>query len=493
MKSKKRLFEGVIAGDQMINMLELNKSLIEPIHWQTAPNESIQLGNVSVQFSHKGMKYEETTQVSMRFLPNRQLLFVIPGKEESKNRVKGQNMTPDEIMATLSVPYGVDKRDWKLLLKDRDITLDVLKSCQPGHGTIFKPTSSVVTVTPKTSNISTAIFHLFNFPDFVGPEQYVLVSGKPPLCSYEVVGRSVLKGGGWIITIAGTDKTDAQCKALEEQGGYVITHMGEIRREDGSAFSNDQLEDLLKCLDFFLYFVLGCWSGVSLPVGFDKTGQRVFEQWGLEATVSGPWNTSYSWFDEFHGELLSQVFPGFLALWNDATWKDALRKSIYWYLGANQSGMEVRTEGGLILAQTALELLAWTYFVQHSKKISAKEFEGFCAAEQVRRLASALDIPMEIPAHLSALHSVLQLRRKDWKDAMGVITGLRNRLVHPNLVKLPDGSFYQAWELSLWYLEMVILRLCGHMGAYSNRLASPRRGGIEPVPWTKSDSEKQGA
>jgi hypothetical protein len=192
-----------------------------------------------------------------------------------------------------------------------------------------------------------------------------------------------------------------------------------------------------------------------------------------------------------HGELLSEAFPGFLALWEDTRWHTPLWKAIYWYLLANGSN----SDAALILAQTALELLAWTCCVEDRKMISADAFEprGLSAADKLRLLASALELPLEIPSSLSALHG---RPGKKWQDAPDAITGTRNVLVHPHAkVPVPEGAYYEAANLSLWYLEMILLRLSGHRGKYSNRLApSPRYTGcVESVPWAKGKSEKVGA
>ena len=173
-----------------------------------------------------------------------------------------------------------------------------------------------------------------------------------------------------------------------------------------------------------------------------------------------------------NGGLLSEVFPGFVSLWNDSTWKVPLWEAVYWYIQANgQNYKSAITDAGIILAQTALELLAWTHCVQHRRMVSARAFErggGLRAADKLRLLATSLDVPLDIPPHLLALNAK---PGEKWHDAMHAITDVRNALVHPPAkTVLPKDSYLEAWNLSLWYLEMVLLRLCGHMGKYSNRL-----------------------
>jgi hypothetical protein len=474
-------------------MDRLNRSPIEPIYPQATPNEAIQLGTIAVQFSHKDKTYNETAIVTMRFLPDDRLLFVVPAKEQPE-RAKGQAMTPEEMKAVVcSVIHLDEKWDRKLVLPDHGVTLDALWLGSGGdRGAIsFTPRTSVVTVMPKSESISRATFHLFNFPDFFGPDDYVLTEGGPPRQGWRRCGRAVLMADGWTITIAATDKTDDLCKALDAQGGYVVTHMGEIRREDGSTFPSDQLDGLMHCLHAFLSFVLGRWAGIAFPVGFDKDGKKIFEQWGLPSTAPGDWQCSASWFDSHHGELLTQTFRGFSALWKNSLWHTPLWKAIYWYLLANNSN----ADSGLVLAQTALELLAWTYCVEDRKMVSANAFgeRGLSAADKLRILASTLDIPLGLPAHLEALNAPLPGSGK-WRDAMEAITGIRNVLVHPHAkIKPHDGSYYEAGKLSLWYLDLVLLQLCGHGGKYGNRLSSPRWAGtVESVPWAKNEPEKAG-
>lgn len=490
--------------------LEVSKSLIEPVYWQSGPGELIDLGEVAVRFALDGHALDAVVRVVTRFVPENRLLFIMQPKRESErppmpvadmleaafggmsakgNRAK-RPMTVAQIKA--AVAHGLwlnDKWDGKFLLKQTGVTVDAFCVKSGGDGTMeFIPRRHPLTVTPPRSRIARATFHLFNFPKVYGPDFYILNYGTKRNQGSKVCGRIVLRTCGWVITMAATDKTDDVCKALDAQGGYAITHVGEIKREDGATFSTEKLEELLFCLRAFLSFGMGRWVGLAFPVGFDEKDQKVYEQWGLPRTVPGAWKGTRSWFDEMHSELLSETFPGFLTLWEDSRWHTPVWKAIYWYLLANESN----ADAGLILAQTALELLAWRYCVEDRKMVSADAFEprGLSAADKLRLLASALKIPLEIPVSLSALHAK---PGKKWLDAPDAITGTRNVLVHPHAkVSVPDGAYYEAANLSLWYLEMILLCLSGHRGKYSNRLAlRPRYTGcVESVPWAKDRPEK---
>ena len=82
---------------------------------------------------------------------------------------------------------------------------------------------------------------------------------------------------------------------------------------------------------------------------------------------------------------------------------------------------------------------------------------------------------------MRALHAQ---RGKKWLDGAEAITEIRNAIVHPSKeLNLPDGAYCDAWRLSLWYLDLVFLRLLGHEGEYGNRLSKRSVGEVETVPW----------
>ena len=67
---------------------------------------------------------------------------------------------------------------------------------------------------------------------------------------------------------------------------------------------------------------------------------------------------------------------------------------------------------------------------------------------------------------------------------MHAITDLRNGLVYPKgNGPLPEKAYYEAWKLSLGYLDLIFLRLMEYEGQYSNRLTARFVGTVEDVPW----------
>jgi hypothetical protein len=146
----------------------------------------------------------------------------------------------------------------------------------------------------------------------------------------------------------------------------------------------------------------------------------------------------------------------------------------------------IGVDAGIILAQTALERLAWAHCVEDRKVVSQEAFKprGLSAADRLRMLTSTLGIPVEIPKTMKALCG---RRGTKWADIPDAITAIRNALVHPYEEKSPPtGAYYDGWRLSMWLLDLVLLCLCNHNGEYGNRIADPRYAGlVERVPWAK--------
>ena len=457
-------------------MLKVEQPRVQPVYLQSKANEAIDLGTLPVDFCSNGNTFHAQAKVQMRFVPRRRLELTV-GSD-------GISPEPDDIGFYL----GSDNKV-AIPVPSGDVEcLCVNTQYSSTHESVFtlSPRSKVITITPTTNAISHAVFHIFNFPVFLGPDDYISCTGQPPVPSLKCCSRVYLIYDNWKITIAAMENTALCDKELETSGGYLITHVGKIEREDGSVFSSDQLVDILHCLHYFLSFALGRWAGVALPIGFNKNGEKVFEQWGLPMVAGDHWGGSLSWFDVQHSQALKEVFPGFYTKWNDTLWQTPLKTVLYWYLAANERSTGIGVDAGVILAQTALECLAWNYCVEDHKMVSKSAFEqrGLSASGKIRLLATALEIPVVMPSTMTALTTNCNPKCKDIPDA---ITFVRNSLVHPSRsASLLTASYFEAWQAAEWLLEMSLLHLCGYNGEYANRLSLNRwEGVVESVPWVK--------
>ena len=110
-------------------------------------------------------------------------------------------------------------------------------------------------------------------------------------------------------------------------------------------------------------------------------------------------------------------------------------------------------------------------------------------AAKLRALLKALDIPSESPPRYAALTAFAE--KNDKWDSCEALTELRNGFVHANekrrkVVFEADGraAVFGAWQLSLWYQELALLRLLRYQGSYRNRTTAEWVGQVEPVPWS---------
>jgi len=284
----------------------------------------------------------------------------------------------------------------------------------------------------------------------------------------------------WNIELKSLLSTRDDIKKLKEEGGYRLTHVGGIKRVDSALFSGKEAQEFLRALRFFLSFAKGGWCEPICAVGFDETGNHVWESW---SSSREPWHASPSWFDPHNGSQLTILFPEFMKRWNNDDWREALDEVIYWYLNANSSAHGI--DAGIILTQAAIERLSYEYAVKDKRLLMLNGFKDLLASDKFRLLFSSLGIPLEIPKETP---EIVKLAKKFcWLDAPHALTEIRNSLVHPEHKRRGqlDSVYYEAWNLGLWYLEMGLLAVCGYSGTYGNRLKQRFVGQVENVPWDK--------
>lgn len=323
-------------------------------------------------------------------------------------------------------------------------------------------------------------FHLLNFADFMSEDAVVIRTRGGGFARREAI---VLEYNGYEIVIMATRETEQTMKLLKQRGGRAITHTGRIRKSDGSLLNPDETTELLFILNQFLSFAMGSWTSPILPVAYDASHVRVWESWGLRKINS--WKRHQSWLDDHHAEILTPVFQGFTRLWNDATWSETLKASIYWYVFSNMRVANV--DGSIILSQAALERIAWIYLTKHTRKLSKTKAKDLSTAQKVTEVLNDCRIPINLPSNYTRLAAYAAASA--CADGPQTIASIRNNLVHPvNRAKgsgvIMDGLFYQeALSLYMWYIELLLLYLMGFSGSYSNRINAKWVGEVEAVPW----------
>jgi hypothetical protein len=324
------------------------------------------------------------------------------------------------------------------------------------------------------------VFHLFNFKEIIGSSRSIGQHGTAPY-GIEHVN---LKTENWAVELQSLPESPEHFKKLKNEGGYAVTHIGGFTRKDGICFSGKEAAQMLYLLRFFFSFAKGAWCEPVCAVGFDTSGNRVWESW---LSPREPFCSPPSWFDQQNCRQVEELFPAFMSRWSDEHWRDAFHEVIYWYLNANDSsrGLDI----GIILTQTALERLSFEYAVKDRLLIETAGFKDLRASDKLRLLLSSLDIPIGITGSTPELAKLA--KERNWLDAPQAMTEVRNALVHPEHKNrgYSTSILHDAWNLGLWYLELALLRLCGYSGTYCNRLSARWVGQVEDVPWVKKTKD----
>jgi hypothetical protein len=359
-----------------------------------------------------------------------------------------------------------------------------------GLGGTFPSTSNVAVWYPRcepvllndaSSKMNRLVFRLFNFTNFQS-----LDGTSETRCSTTVaIHRVRLSGADVAVLITSLFETSDIQRQIEQDGGTRLTHVGSFERADGKSFTEKQALEYLWQLQQFLSFAIGRKCIPVCPCGFDKHGNRVWEAW-LSPAVNQ--RAADSWFDTRRCDQLATFFDCFLNTKKNDAWNRPLQDAIYWYLKANSDSHGI--DAGIILAQAALELLAYAYVVEDTGLLSAKGFKDLWASDKLRLLFVSKGIPTNIPAECKQMIALTRGKKAglDWKDLPHALTEIRNSLVHPDHKhrhKL-GTAYVDAWKASLWVLELAILGICGYVGTYSNRLKHRMAGSVEDVPWSGS-------
>lgn len=336
-------------------------------------------------------------------------------------------------------------------------------------------------------------FQIVNLTDFITPGPSA-VPGDPTAAGNvkhgETIQTAKLKHDVWQVSIVAVRASGDRYKRLIATGGYAFTHVGQLTRIDGTAFTVEHAKDVLETLRVFLSFARGAACHLPIQWGRGDYGEIVWRQFG--SPVVDAWKRGYaSWFSKHHGGVLAELFGPFCRSYEDPELREPLGLALHWYRRCNtqSSGLE----GSLVLGMAALDVLGALVVVDSIGAMKDTEYNDLPAAKKLRKLLSALKIPANVPPRYEALSRFA--KKHGNLDSCGALTQLRNGFVHATkerrrVVFGPAGeaATFNAWQLSLWYQELALLRVLDYRGSYSNRTTAVWDWDVEPVPWNASTS-----
>lgn len=299
-------------------------------------------------------------------------------------------------------------------------------------------------------------------------------------------GRAKIINGDWqIILDPMADFNLFRQWGLERTAASALTHVGEITKLDGTTYVAAEMVPLLDKLAKWFSFCRGNWTAPILAVGYAADGATAWQDW--RAHYVRPSAPVLSWANTRSSDFLETGFSLFCERCLHPVWNDALDLAIRWYVECVRQASGV--ESSIMLTQTGLELLSWAYLVEDLKAISNEGLKRLPAVDQLRVLLMTCGIPLSIPDNLGLLSEFASGR--SILDGPECLVRLRNALVHSgknNSEFLAACSFeirLQIWKLSLWYFELVLLKVIGYTGNYRNRLLSEHQDEFlsSPLPW----------
>jgi hypothetical protein len=436
---------------------------ITPIYTTSVPNEDIILYTGDVDLEQKSKRSTGRGILSLMWLP-------LGGLNIS---IEIQGATPIELEPAKAHLLGIPAS------ADIDVTGTRFEQKAGKARTHIKGVVTDKVLFGQLDDLRYIRFHLANFPAVYGANAtYNRRVGN----ATERWERIVMDDEEWKITldpIAGIYDFE---KSLKTTRGFGITWVGQLERKDEKLFKADQSLEVFDALNYVLSFACGRWCPAILKAGYDANENKCWESWSSH--LPQKWRHLSGWFDTMHATSLGRLFPGFVKKWRAADWRGALEDAIGWYVYSSR--LDAGLDASIALAQMALEMLTWLYFVEDSPIVSDGGFERLPAGDKIKLLLSALSIPINLGSELPELQRFGLANNLRGPDC---VSEIRNAIVHRNKKKrlkssaMPDKAIVEAWTLGIWYIEMVLLKVCGYSGVYSNRLNPRFVGQVERVPW----------
>ena len=331
------------------------------------------------------------------------------------------------------------------------------------------------------------IVHFTNLPR-ISPAEYLVKDG------HYWAGRWTCSGAGWRLTLDVRQDHSKVWNALREWLDFVVTHIGELRRVDGSGFRASEAADALAALQTGFSFALARWVAPVAPVGFDAADNRVWEQWA--SWRCSPAFGFWPWWDSADGEDLKAFMELFIAAWLDPDQHDVTRHAARHLIVAHHRGTTI--EAKIMLVHAALEYLSWVTYVlpPGTRNESHHDRNDMLTGAppsvwHLQELLEEASVDTAIPAGLVAMHRRAQQMPQPANanriiDGPEVLTWLRNRLVHPKDAGEPyriEDLVTEAWRLVTEYGELLLLHRIGYKGKYLPRTNSGHWVNSVPVPW----------
>ncbi len=316
---------------------------------------------------------------------------------------------------------------------------------------------------------------------------------------------------GWSIRI--DPRTDARKSVIErrqrETAAHVFTHVGEIRRSDGSEFTSSDGEEILGVVGTALTLYLGRATACLLPVGWHGD-TAAWARWGGDRTIDRR-ESDFNWFDQADGSAtLGELIQCCVSTAHrgDGLW-DAVQLAVGYLLSAHKSTVQMRVS----LPVAAIGLVAEEWKVSYApaaERRSRASMQAIGAADKFRMMLDVIGASPAVPKELihlqdvrDALQAAADAKRVSMNqssggtlagqnspalvDAVKCVIALRNEVEHPGKRRHVQRDVRQWAEAGFFATDALLLSilfLLGFCGKVLPLSSSSRQAGSGvTVPW----------
>jgi hypothetical protein len=362
------------------------------------------------------------------------------------------------------------------------------------NGTVSSGWSNGAVFGRDDASLNRIIVHWFNLPNWHGP--IPLADATTDGIQHRWLGRWMIEADSWKITLDVRPDHAQAWSDLHKAHTYVMTHVMELRQEDGANFTATQAEPILEALHLGVSFALGRWAAPMLPVGQDADGNIAWENWAVSHCDPAQSPSPGWWYEQDHeslADLLRRVIRA--SSDRDALFRLRLQMMLAIMATSSQGFVEQRIMNGA----AGLEHIMWQTLVLGGR-MTKEQFDGrteyqgrtLAGHDRLRMVLTESQVPIGIDPSLLpvAARYVAQVKQSQRLDLDGadMVTWTRNRLVHPEgtqeqIYRL-KGLVAEVSLLTRHYLALLILNSLGYQGSYRDlRKRQSWAGDVAKVPW----------
>jgi hypothetical protein len=322
----------------------------------------------------------------------------------------------------------------------------------------------------------------FNVPNSINFGSFGLVSdGK----SNVYTARNSFSNNNFSFDLDTKRDFNDRLKSLKQTSGYQFLHVGRIKFKK-KPINGFDFSKLRKTLNLFFSLLNGRRISIQIISGVHN-GEVLWTDYHGYSMQS--FRQCITWVPrnkEFNPEML---WNSLAKLVDDTDGETFIETALQWYTDANNN--QGWLESSIVTAQMALELLYNWIVIEKGRIILGPDAEKLSAANKVRLLLSTISINADVPDDLNQLTEFIR-KNQNLNDGVDVLIEIRNAVVHAQSAKrerwktIKSGVIFEAWTLSMWYVELAILFSIGYEGEYINRTKrneSFEGNRTEMTPW----------